>query len=650
MRVNNRFRVLVIGTFILIGLGGVFIRSLAGEEVSSTGGKRDMNEIRYIARLSSPRATWISLITLVDRYYSLIREDGYTSHNSDELEYLESQISDCFDLRGIAPSHRRDLAMESAVYIREIIARFSPIPDNYLPDEDQVYRELKEGHPPIWRIGDTFIKIELINDGDFAHDFQLSSRTSQEASAAFKRIEKLPYIQSGVEGLYEAYFFLPGPWIPENWIHSLPSWMGYQYQNNAIWQWVATIITLVLMIPIIYLIRRLISMIARGRPVMIRDLFFLLKPIVVILITLEAVYFLDEQIFITGDLLLVVRFIKYLIVLIASIQIVISIGNIFSNWIICSPRCKNQCIDTYLIRLGLRLAAIAVSVIAVFWGLQKMGFSMGTVLAGAGATGLALALAAKESLSNIFGGLMLLLDKPFQVGQRVKIRGHNGTIEGIGLRSTRIRLLNGHLTSLPNEDVARADVENIGARPFIRRVMNVTITYNTPPNKIDEAVEIIRDILAIKEGDEESRKINGPINSDPKLPPRIFFNELNADSLNILVIYWYKPAVYWDYLAYCHYVNRELVRRFNQAGINFAFPTQTLHLAGDDDRPLDIDIRESGDTLGRPDAAKPDGGDSNPTPPPSVPGQPDGERGPMNAAPLEDDPGGDDDASTSERG
>ncbi|MEA1928141.1 MAG: mechanosensitive ion channel family protein [Candidatus Auribacterota bacterium] len=644
MRINSIIRLLAVGTFILIGFGGVFTGTFAGEEDLPIVQNHDMESIRYIARLSSPRATWNSLITLVDRYYSLIRVDGYTSANSDDLEYLEIQISDCFDLRGIAPTHYRDIAMETAVYIREITARFSPLPPDYLPDEDQVYRELKEGHPPVWRIGDTFVEIELIKDGLFAHDFQLSSRTIQEALRAFKRAVKLPYLQPGVKGLYEAYFFLPGPWIPDNWIRNLPGWMGYQYQNNTIWQWSLAILILLLMIPIFYLVRLVIDRVSRGRKMVVRDLFPLLKPIIVILITLGAVYFLDEQIFITGNLLILVGLIKYVIVLISSIRIVISIGNILSDWIIYSPRFKKRSIDTYLIRLGLRLAAIAVSVIAIFWGLQKMGFSMGTVLAGAGATGLALALAARESLSNIFGGLMLLLDKPFKVGERVRIRGHNGTIEGIGLRSTRIRLLNGHLASLPNEDVARADIENIGARPFIRRVMNVTITYDTTPEKIDEAMEIIRDILSAKEDDEESRKINGPINSDPNFPPRMFFNELNSDSLNILVIYWYKPAKYWDYLAYCHYVNRELIRRFNQAGIEFAFPTQTLHIAGEMEHSPDTDIHESADTViqdnhtsGDGRRTKSDGGETKSAAPTSLSGT--GTSEPLKAAPLEDLPG-----------
>ena len=121
--------------------------------------------------------------------------------------------------------------------------------------------------------------------------------------------------------------------------------------------------------------------------------------------------------------------------------------------------------------------------VIVIEGLQEIGFSLATVVAGASVTGLAVALAAQDTLKNIFGGLMLSLDKPFIPGQRVVMKGHDGEIEEIGLRSVKIRTLTGHQVTIPNEDAAKIDIENIGRRPYIRRLFNVTITYDTPPGK-----------------------------------------------------------------------------------------------------------------------------------------------------------------------
>ena len=178
------------------------------------------------------------------------------------------------------------------------------------------------------------------------------------------------------------------------------------------------------------------------------------------------------------------------------------------------------------------------------------------------------------------------------------MKGHDGTIEEIGLRSIKIRTLTGHQVTIPNEDAARIDIENIGRRPYIRRLFNVTVTYDTPPEKIRRGIEILGEILAVPEttqaesagsSDQQQgeRHPNEAINQ-PGFPPRVYFNELNADSLNIIVIYWYHPAKYWKYLEHATWVNMQIMERFNAESIDFAFPTQTLHLAGDDHRPLTV--------------------------------------------------------------
>jgi MscS family membrane protein len=201
-----------------------------------------------------------------------------------------------------------------------------------------------------------------------------------------------------------------------------------------------------------------------------------------------------------------------------------------------------------------------------------------SVLAGLGIGGLAFALAAQDTLKNFFGSLALFTDKPFQIGERVVIDGHDGPVEDIGLRSTRIRTLDGHLVTIPNGELARMTVQNIGKRPFIRRLFNIGVTYDTPPRKVEKAVSIIKDILKDHEG------------MDPEFPPRVYFNEFNNDSLNILVIYWYHPPEYWDFMRFSEEVNFEILNRFNSEDIEFAFPTQTLYLAGDEKRPLNIDL------------------------------------------------------------
>jgi MscS family membrane protein len=187
-------------------------------------------------------------------------------------------------------------------------------------------------------------------------------------------------------------------------------------------------------------------------------------------------------------------------------------------------------------------------------------------------------LAAQDTLKNFFGSLMIMLDKPFAIGQRVTFGGYDGVVEEIGFRSTRVRTLTGHQVTIPNEKVASESVENVGRRPSIRRLANITITYDTPPSKVEKALAIIREILENHEGMESD------------YPPRVFFNEFNDTSLNLIMLYWYHPPDWVAYMAFSERVNLQIMRAFEAEGIEFAFPTTTNYLAHDARRPLHISI------------------------------------------------------------
>ncbi len=201
-----------------------------------------------------------------------------------------------------------------------------------------------------------------------------------------------------------------------------------------------------------------------------------------------------------------------------------------------------------------------------------------SIIAGLGIGSLAIALAAQDSLKNFFGSLIIFTDKPFELGDRIVVDGFDGPVEDVGLRSTKIRTLDGHLVTIPNGELANKFIKNIGKRPFIKRVANITVTYDTSSEKLDRAIDILKEILDNHEGMNEEK------------PPRVFFNEFNDASLNIIVLYWYHPPDYFDYLAFTEKFNKEVFRRFNEEGIEFAFPTQTLYLAGDPKRPLNVGL------------------------------------------------------------
>ncbi len=214
------------------------------------------------------------------------------------------------------------------------------------------------------------------------------------------------------------------------------------------------------------------------------------------------------------------------------------------------------------------------------------GKNLMTIIAGLGVGGIAVALAAQDTIRNFFGSLVILGDKPFEIGDRIEIKGNDGVVEEVGFRSTRIRRLDGHLVTIPNSEIVNETVRNISKRPFIKRVLNIGVTYDTTPAKLEEAIEIIKNILKDHKG----------MNS--KFLPRVYFGEFKDCSLEIVVMYWYHPPEYWDYMEFSEWVNMEILKQFNEAKIEFAFPSQTMYIANDDNRQLGVKIIHNNENSG----------------------------------------------------
>ena len=209
------------------------------------------------------------------------------------------------------------------------------------------------------------------------------------------------------------------------------------------------------------------------------------------------------------------------------------------------------------------------------------GNSITTLVAGLGIGGMAVALAATDTLKNLLGFITIVTDKPFVVGERVEVKGYDGVVEQIGMRTTRIRRLDGHQVSIPNSVTVSDAVRNIARRPYLKKEISVTITYDTPIVKVEKAVSMLKDILHNHQGMRHD------------YPPRVYFTNMNADNLEIIVTYWYFPADWYPFCEFNEWVNLEIMKRFEAEGIEFAFPTQTLYLAGDPNRALVVSKDEA---------------------------------------------------------
>lgn len=181
---------------------------------------------------------------------------------------------------------------------------------------------------------------------------------------------------------------------------------------------------------------------------------------------------------------------------------------------------------------------------------------------------MAISLAAQDSLKNLFGSITILLDRPFKIGERIIFAPFDGTVEGIGFRSTIIRTAAGHLVSIPNSRIVNDPIENVDRKPYIRRSFNINIAMSTPPDLIKRAVNTIRDIL---ERDGIRENIHSTIDGQEYFP-KVYFNEFNPNSLNITILYWFAPPDQWKFTAHSEIVNLKILDELERIGVKVAFP------------------------------------------------------------------------------
>jgi MscS family membrane protein len=179
---------------------------------------------------------------------------------------------------------------------------------------------------------------------------------------------------------------------------------------------------------------------------------------------------------------------------------------------------------------------------------------------------IASARVAEGTLRNVLGSLMIFFDQPYRAGDQIIVIGVEGVVENIGLRSTRIRQLNGSLTTIPNGKMASVEIVNISKRPGIRRDIRLGLTYETSPEMIDRALTVFREVLDEHAGRWADR------------PPRVFFEDLAPDSLTLVARTWHHPPDFWAFCATHDRINLLILQRFGEEGIAFAFPTTTTVL------------------------------------------------------------------------
>ena len=211
-----------------------------------------------------------------------------------------------------------------------------------------------------------------------------------------------------------------------------------------------------------------------------------------------------------------------------------------------------------VLRKGVKLAIWTLGIIVA---LNNAGQDVGALLAGLGVGGLALAIAAQDTVANVFGGATIFADRPFVIGDRVRVEGYDGIIRDIGIRSSRLETRDGALVTMPNNTFTSSAVENVTAGVGRRIVLNLGLTYDTTAAQMERAMTILREIAAANDDLTEDVKIS--------------FSSWGDFAMGIRFAFFVKMTSHFRNTE--NAVNMEILKRFTAEGLDFAYPTQTLY-------------------------------------------------------------------------
>lgn len=466
------------------------------------------------ANTSSPRATLRTFLSGIDAYMQpsldatvsyAASDRAYPNEREKRLNAVAEQhfivAIETLNLAELPSGFRRLLAIESLVRMTDVIARID-LPDlSDVPDHEM----MKAAGETRWRIPDTRIEIALVSEGARAGEYLFSANTVASLEQIHKRVAHLPpkheSVKRYLDGLapYTSDTTLYDLWrnsaatfgvLPDRWSLELPDWLKAHVLGATVWQWVSILIWQIGAFFLIWLGWHLGG--RWGAPRRMRV--FITAVSVLIYSSLASVVL--ETLQISGARLYVTGLASVALLYLSAIWTAFAGANAIAETIIKHQRLRMGGADSQLIRLGARLIALALTALLVARGTSELGFPAYSLLTGLGVSGLAIALAARDTLSNLLGSIAIMFEKPFRSHDWIKVGDAEGTVERLGFRSTRIRTFEDSVVSIPNNLIVNMMVDNLGVRGRRRQQFMVELKYGTPLEKVRSFVDGVRTIVA----------------------------------------------------------------------------------------------------------------------------------------------------------
>jgi MscS family membrane protein len=544
---------------------------------------------------SSPRATlqgfiqttddiyvrWAELLTKYWESGELYPTVGQRRLQNDALGRVQNAVH-ALDLSEVAPVELGIVGTERAIQLREILDRIGLPPMQDVPDAAAMANLPAKR----WRLPDTEIDFVLVQQGARAGEYLVSPETVARLPDFYQRVKDLPYKGGPPSRVEDAYLrFSPNSGrtlydiltgsplglsyvIPLRWVLNWPDWSVAKIGGATVWQWIGIAVGGIIAGLMIFFSRRLASWLSQGNEdAPSRRWHTLPMPIGILIVATLLLPVLCAIIRIGGTPRIVIAVLETVVLYLTCAWLALVGSALVGEMIVGAEHLAIRSLDGQLIRLGSRLFGAVIAVGCLIKGADELGFPAYSVLAGLGVGGLAVALAAKDSLANLLGSMLIMFEKPFRVGHYIRLSGTEGTVEDVGFRSTRIRTQDNSLISIPNDSVINTTIDNLSLRPKRRQRFTVGVTYDTKLATLEAFVEGIRKLI-----------LDHPLTDKDNI--QVSFNNLADSSLEILVIFHLMVTDYPSELKGRHEILVRLMDLAERMGVSFAFPTRTLLIEG----------------------------------------------------------------------
>jgi MscS family membrane protein len=446
---------------------------------------------------SSPRAALKTFLDSGDALGTFLAKDYLPSPTRAEFHRLIA-LGDAavrsLDLSEVPPVARVKTGRAAALALYSTLSRIPLPPFAEIPDAGQ-FTQAGGSNTTRWVIPHTEIALERVQKGPRSGEFLFSADTVANAGAFFERVRGLDYTRPvPLKNIAEIVTVNGGWMVPYRWIQALPAWFRNPVAGQAGWKWIGLICILggvSLLLRVVYRLSRRGSIeqpfLQALRQSALPAFFLLATPVVA--------YLALAQLNMIGRAANAIELLATAVMYLAGAWIAWRSAPVVAEAIIASPTIAPESIDAHLIRICTRLLSMVGAAVLLGVGAERLGIPVYGIVASLGVGGLAIALAAQPTIENLIGGLNLFADRPLRVGDACRCGSEEGTVETIGMRSTRIRGSDRSLTTIPNGMLSKMSIVNFARRDRMLIKSVIGLRYETTPEQLNQVLAQIREML-----------------------------------------------------------------------------------------------------------------------------------------------------------